>query len=48
MGFIDVLKKRAASSKKTIVLPETEDRRTYEAAAQILKEGFANIVLVGS
>src|SRR5699024_5599242 len=39
---------RAKSNKKTIVLPETEDRRTYEAAAQILKEGIANIVLVGS
>lgn len=48
MGFIDVIKDRARSAKKTIVLPETEDRRTYEAAAQILKEGIANIVLVGS
>jgi len=48
MGFIDVIKERARSNKKTIVLPETEDRRTYEAAAQILKEDIANIVLVGS
>ena len=48
MGFIDVIKERAKANKKTIVLPETEDRRTYEAAAQILKEGIANIVLVGS
>lgn len=48
MGFIDVIKERARSNKKTIVLPETEDRRTYEAAAQALKEGIANIVLVGS
>ncbi|MDD3218700.1 MAG: phosphate acetyltransferase [Lachnospiraceae bacterium] len=48
MGFIDVIKERARSSKKTIVLPETEDRRTYEAAAQVLKEGIADIVLVGS
>lgn len=48
MGFIDVIKERARSNKKTIVLPETEDRRTYEAAAQVLKEGIANIVLVGS
>ncbi len=31
MGFIDVIKERARSNKKTIVLPETEDRRTYEA-----------------
>ena len=48
MGFIDVIKERAKAANKTIVLPETEDRRTYEAAAQILKEGFAKIILVGS
>lgn len=48
MGFIDVIKARAKANKKTIVLPETEDRRTYEAAAQILAEGVADIVLVGT
>ncbi len=48
MGFIDVIKARAKANKKTIVLPETEDRRTYEATAQILKEGIADVVLVGS
>ena len=48
MGFIDVIKARAKANKKVIVLPETEDRRTYEATAQILKEGIADIVLVGS
>ncbi len=48
MAFIDVLKAKAKANKKTIVLPETEDRRTYEAAAKILAEGFANIILVGS
>ncbi len=48
MGFIDVIKDRARANKKVIVLPETEDRRTYEAAAQIMKEGIADIVLVGT
>lgn len=48
MGFIDTIKARARADKKTIVLPETEDRRTYEAAEIILKEDIANIVLVGS
>ncbi|MBO5198975.1 MAG: phosphate acetyltransferase [Lachnospiraceae bacterium] len=48
MGFIDVIKERAKQNIKTIVLPETEDRRTYEAAAQTLKEGTAKIILVGS
>ncbi len=48
MGFIDVIKEKAKACKKTIVLPESEDRRTYEAAEQILKEGIANIVIVGT
>ncbi|MGX8703751.1 MAG: phosphate acetyltransferase, partial [bacterium] len=39
---------KAAANKKTIVLPESEDVRTYKAAAQVLREGFANIVIVGS
>lgn len=48
MGFIDVIKDRARADKKVIVLPESEDRRTYEAAAQIMKEGIADIVIVGT
>ena len=28
MGFIDTLKERAKANVKTIVLPETEDKRT--------------------
>ena len=48
MGFIDVIKDRARADKKVIVLPESEDRRTYEAAAQIMKEGIADLVIVGT
>ena len=48
MGFVELLKKRAKESVKTIVLPESEDRRTYEAAAQILKEDLANLIIIGS
>lgn len=48
MGFIDVIKDRARSNMKTIVLPETEDMRTIEAAAAVLNEGIANLVLVGN
>lgn len=48
MGFIDVIKEKAKADKKVIVLPESEDRRTYEAAAQILKEGLADIIIVGT
>ena len=39
MGFIDGIKERAKQSMKTIVLPETDDRRTLEAASRILAEG---------
>lgn len=48
MAFIDDIKARAKSSKKVIVLPESEDIRTYEAAEQILKEGISDLVIVGS
>ncbi len=48
MGFIDEIKAKAKSNVKTIVLPETEDARTYEAAEKILKEGTAKLVLIGS
>ena len=48
MGFIDVIKDRARANVKTIVLPETEDKRTLEAADKILKEGIAKLILVGN
>lgn len=48
MGFIDEIKAKAKADLKTIVLPETEDARTYEAAEAILKEGTARLILIGS
>ncbi len=48
MAFIDVIKERAKSDKKTIVLPESMDRRTFEAAEKILKEGIANLIIIGT
>ena len=47
MSYIDLMKEKARSDKKTIVLPETNDKRTLIAAANILKEGIANIIMVG-
>lgn len=47
MAFIDVIKDRARQDKKTIVLPETKDKRTLIAAAQVMKEGVADIIMVG-
>lgn len=48
MGFIDDIKVRARQNMKTIVLPESMDRRTFEAAAKTLAEGNANLVIVGT
>lgn len=48
MGFIDVIKARARENKKTIVLPESMDRRTFEAAEKILKEEIANLIIIGT
>ena len=42
--FLDRIKQRAKADKKTIVLPESMDRRTWEAAETVLKEDIANII----
>ena len=47
MSFIDKIKNRAKFDKQKIVLPETNDMRTVIAAHKILKEGIADIILVG-
>ncbi len=47
-AFLDKVKARAKTDKKTIVLPESMDARIYEAAEKILKEDFANIIIVGT
>lgn len=48
MAFIDEIKARAKADKKTIVLPESMDKRTFEAAEKIIKEDIANIVIIGT
>lgn len=48
MAFIDNIKARAKNDKKTIVLPETSDMRTLEAAHKVLAEGIANVILIGN
>ena len=48
MGFIDEIKAKAKQNKKTVVLPETGDIRTLEAASKILAEDIANLVLIGN
>ena len=47
MSYIDTMKERARRDVKTIVLPESNDKRTLIAAAHILKEKIANIIMIG-
>lgn len=47
MSYIDTMKERARRDVKTIVLPESSDKRTLIAAAHILKEKIANIIMIG-
>lgn len=48
MTFLESIKSRAKADKKTIVLPESMDRRTFEAAETILKEDIADIIIIGT
>ena len=48
MNFIENIKLRAKQDIKTIVLPETSDIRTLKAADIVLRDGFAQIVLIGN
>lgn len=48
MAFIDKIKEQAKKDKKRIVLPESMDRRTFEAAAEVLSEGTADLIIIGS
>ena len=48
MAFIDVMMEKARANKKTIVLPESMDHRTYEAAEKIVAQDIANLVIIGT
>ena len=48
MSFIEEVKERARQNIKTIVLPESEDKRVLEAAEKVTKEGFAKVILLGN
>jgi len=47
-NFLSRIKERAKADIKTIILAEGEDIRTVKAADMILKEGLANIILLGN
>lgn len=46
-SFLDRIKERAKADKKKIVLAEGEEIRSIDAAAMVLEQGIAEIVLVG-
>ncbi len=46
--FLDRIKERAKAEKKTIVLAEGEELRTVQAADMVLKQGIANVILLGN
>ena len=48
MNFIENIKEKAKKDIKTIILPESTDRRVIEAAEIILKEKIANIIIIGT
>ncbi len=48
MSFIENIKMKAKSNIKNIALPEATDLRVLEATQMILKEGFAQITLIGN
>lgn len=48
MQFIDSIKQQAKQEIKTIVLPEGNEIRTLKATEIVLKEKFANIILLGN
>lgn len=48
MSFIDEIKNRAKKDIKKIVLPESDDDRTLKATSEVLKQKFAEIILIGN
>ena len=44
MSYIDIIKEKARSDRKTIVLPETNDKRTLIAASHISKRGLPTLL----
>lgn len=47
MAFIDGIYEKAKKDRKTIVLPESNDRRTLMAAEKIMQENIADLIMVG-
>ncbi|MDR0426447.1 MAG: phosphate acetyltransferase [Clostridiales bacterium] len=48
MGLLETIKQKAAAAHKRIVLAEGEEPRILRAAQRIVKEGIAELTLIGS
>ncbi len=48
MAVIDVIKARAKATKKHVLLPEGSEQRTLKASETIVREGLANVTLLGN
>ena len=48
MAFIDLMKEKAKQDVMTIILSESNDKRTLIAAAQVLKEKTADLIMIGA
>ena len=48
MAVIDVIKARAKANKKHVLLPEGSEPRTLKASEIIVREGIADITLLGN
>lgn len=48
MSFLGQIRKKAMQANRRIVLPEANDERIIRAAAEIIKEGLAQPILVGN
>ena len=47
MSFLEKTIQKAIADKKTIVLPEGTDKRVVTAAAEVIRRGIANVILLG-
>lgn len=47
-NILEIIKEKAASKKKTIVLPESHDERVLQAAEAIIKGKIASVVTLGN
>ncbi|MFW5893914.1 MAG: phosphate acetyltransferase [Verrucomicrobiota bacterium] len=48
MALVDTLIQKASAHQKTILLPEGQDPRVMQAAAEIAKRGFAHVIVLAT